>query len=182
MKQILVDLPYELISLDESGIKEEVEETGDSFEENAILKAKIIGGKVGVLTLAEDSGLEIDALGKKPGIYSARYVEGSDEDRIRKVLMELKDIPKEKRTARFRAVVAIYNTGDRKVYTFKGMSEGLIIDRQSGNNGFGYDPIFYNLDLKKTNAQASLEEKNRVSHRAKALFQAKKYLEKLDRN
>jgi XTP/dITP diphosphohydrolase len=179
MKQILAGLPYELISLDKSGLKEEIEETGNSFEENARLKAVNIGEKTGVLTLAEDSGLVIDVLGGRPGIFSARYTEGSDKDRIDKILEELEDIPKEKKTARFIAVAAIYDPKDSKLHTFKGISEGLIIDRPLGNNGFGYDPIFYNLDLKKTNAEASLEEKNRVSHRAKALFQAKKYLEKL---
>src|SRR3989338_886028 len=146
IKEILAGIPYDIKTLADIDIKEDIPETGKSFEENAILKAKYAGGKSGLLTLAEDSGLEVDALAGKPGIYSARYVEGTDEDRINKILGELKEFPKEKRTARFKAVVAVY------------------------------DPIFYNQDLNKTNAEMTLEEKNKVSHRFRAISQAKEFL------
>ncbi|MBI5452106.1 non-canonical purine NTP pyrophosphatase, partial [Candidatus Gottesmanbacteria bacterium] len=108
IKEILKGVPFELKTMDEIGFNEEIPETGETFEENAIIKAKTIGEKTKLLTLAEDSGLEVDALEGRPGIYSARYANGSDLNRIDKLLKELKRIPKEKRTARFRAVVALY--------------------------------------------------------------------------
>lgn len=177
--KILNDLPYEFISLEDIGFGEEIEENGKSFIENATLKAKQIGEQTNLLTLAEDSGLEVDQLDGRPGIYSARYKEGSDADRIEKVLDELKDVPKERRTARFRSVVAIYNPATKQVFTFIGESEGLITDKPIGENGFGYDPIFYNFDLGKTNGEVTLEEKNKVSHRGRVLAEAKIFLQKL---
>lgn len=166
-------MPFELISLDDLPINDEVSEDGKTFEENAIIKAKTIGEKTKMLTLAEDSGLEVDALEGRPGVLSARYCVGSDLDRIHKLLKELNGIPKEKRTARFKAVAALYNPLTNKVDTFTGVSEGYIAGKPIGTNGFGYDPVFFNLDLGKTNAQATLEEKNRVSHRGRALRKAK---------
>lgn len=176
IKEILSDVPYVIRILADVGITEDVPEKGNSFEENAVLKAEFIGDKTKLLTLAEDSGLEVDALGGRPGIYSARYAEGTDEDRINKLLNELKDMPYEKRTARFKAVVALYDPSTKKVHTFNGVSEGYITDKPVGKNGFGYDPIFFNLDLGKTNAEVSLEEKNQVSHRSRALQRAKNFL------
>ena len=176
IKEILAGIPYDIKTLADIDIKEDIPETGKSFEENAILKAKYAGGKSGLLTLAEDSGLEVDALAGKPGIYSARYVEGTDEDRINKILGELKEFPKEKRTARFKAVVAVYDPLGNKAQIFRGVSEGYITDIPSGDYGFGYDPIFYNQDLNKTNAEMTLEEKNKVSHRFRAISQAKEFL------
>ncbi|MBI4990891.1 non-canonical purine NTP pyrophosphatase [Candidatus Gottesmanbacteria bacterium] len=209
IKEILKGVPFELKTMDEIGFNEEIPETGETFEENAIIKAKTIGEKTKLLTLAEDSGLEVDALEGRPGIYSARYANGSDLNRIDKLLKELKRIPKEKRTARFRAVVALYiptsvipnasegsladassdklrdssaplrfarNDNSIRIVTFEGISKGYITGKIIGNNGFGYDPIFYNLDLGKTNGQASIEEKNRVSHRARALKRVKDFL------
>lgn len=180
IKKILADLPFEFKTLADISFKEEIKETGKSFRENAVLKAKIIGEKTGLLTLTEDSGLEVDVLGGKPGVLSARYSKGSDMDRIHRLLKELKEVPKDERTARFRSVVAIYDPIGKKIYTFEGVSEGRITDKPIGNNGFGYDPIFYNFDLKKTNAQVSLEEKNRVSHRGRALFKARDMLQRLN--
>lgn len=176
IKEILSGLLFEFKTLTNIGFKEEVKETGESFEENAVIKAKTVGEKTGLLTLAEDSGLEIDVLGEKPGVYSARYCQGSDLDRINKILGELRGIPEEKRTARFVSVVAIYDPSGKKTYIFEGISEGRITEKAIGKNGFGYDPIFYNFDLKKTNAQVSLEEKNRVSHRGRALSKARDML------
>lgn len=180
IKEILSGVPFEIKSLIDIGRDIEVEETGKSFAENAIIKAKTIGEKTKHFTLGEDSGLEVDALGSRPGIYSARYAPGSDENRMSKTLDELKGIPKEKRTARFKTVIAIYNPNTKSLQTFEGVSEGYITEEPIGRNGFGYDPIFFNLDLGKTNAQASFEEKNRVSHRAKALSKSKEFLEKLN--
>lgn len=176
IKEILSDIRFEIKSLNDIELDIDVEETGKTFTENAILKAKTIGEKTGLLTLSDDSGLEVDALGGRPGIMSARYCEGTDADRIVKLLKELMGIPKEKRTARFRVVVAIYNPTTKNIQTFEGVSEGYITEKPIGTNGFGYDPIFYNLNLGKTNAQASFEEKNRVSHRARALDKVKEYL------
>lgn len=176
IKDILGSIPFEIKTLIDIELDFDIEETGKTFEENAILKAKIIGEKTGILTLADDSGLEIDALNGKPGIYSARYADGTDIGRIDKILQELKGIPREKRTAQFRCVIAIYNPATKKVQTFEGISKGFITEKPHGKNGFDYDPIFFNPDLGKTNAEVSLEEKNRVSHRARALQKLKAHL------
>ncbi len=176
---LLKDLPFEFLSLNNiSGLPPgyEVEEPGMTFEGNAIVKAMTIGKKTGLLTLAEDAGLEVDALNGRPGVYTARYAPGTDEDRYRKLLEELKDIPDEKRTARFRAVVAIYNPENDKVRTCEGSYEGVIVREPVGINGFGYDPVFYSSVLKKTGAQATFEEKNSVSHRGQALRRAREIL------
>ncbi|OGG00019.1 non-canonical purine NTP pyrophosphatase, RdgB/HAM1 family [Candidatus Gottesmanbacteria bacterium RBG_13_37_7] len=176
IKKILKDIPFEMKSLIDLKIAIEVIESGKTFEENAVLKAKTVGEKIKLLTLAEDSGLEVDALGGKPGIYSARYTGGSDQDRVEKLLKELKAIPREKRTARFYACVCIYNPTEEALSIFRGISKGYITEEPYGVNGFGYDPVFYNPKLGMTNAQAALKEKNRVSHRAQALGKARKYL------
>jgi XTP/dITP diphosphohydrolase len=172
-------LPFEFLNL--SNISElpknfEVEEPAFTFEGNAIVKAMTIGKKTGLLTLAEDAGLEVDALDGRPGVYTARYAPGTDEYRYRKLLGELQNIPKEKRTARFRAVIAIYDPQNDKVRTCEGTYEGIITSEPRGGNGFGYDPVFYNVDMNKTNAEMTIEEKNGVSHRGKALQKAKEIL------
>jgi len=154
----------------------EVEEPAATLEGNAIIKAMTLGKKAGLLTLAEDSGLEVDALDGRPGVYTARYAPGTDEDRYRKLLGELRGTPEEKRTARFRAVVVIYDPNNEKIRTCEGIYEGKIALEPTGSNGFGYDPIFYNNELGKTNAQMTTEEKNKVSHRGKALRKAKDIL------
>ncbi len=173
---IIGDIPYRYLSLNDVNYQKRIRETGTSYLENAVIKAKKIGSDLGLLTLSEDSGLEIDALAGKPGIYSARYCSGTDLDRINKILEQLKNTPKKKRTARFVSWVAVYDPLGKKIYTFKGVSYGLITERPIGDNGFGFDPIFFNQDLQKTNAQATLSEKNRVSHRAKALVKSRKIL------
>ena len=172
----LAGLPLEFLNLNnvsELPSNFEVEEPATTFEGNAIIKAMTLGKKTGLLTLAEDAGLEVDALDGRPGVYTARYAPGSDEDRYRKLLGELHNIPEGKRTARFRAVIAIYDPNSDKVRTCEGIYEGKIALEPMGNNGFGYDPIFYNKELGKTNAQMTMEEKNKVSHRGKALRKAK---------
>src|SRR3989338_1941730 len=155
-----------------------VEEPAATFEGNAIIKAMTLGKMTGLLTLAEDAGLEVDALGGRPGVYTARYAPGTDEDRYRKLLGELRGVPDEKRTARVRAVVAIYNPENDMVRTCKGIYDGKIALEPKGTNGFGYDPVFYNSELDRTNAQLTVEEKNKVSHRGKALREAKEILKR----
>lgn len=177
IKEILKDIQMNLISLDEIEFNDDIAETGKTFEENAIIKAKTIGEKTGILTMAEDSGLVVDALGGRPGIHSARYTVGSDTERINKLLRELKGIPKGKRTARYKAVVVIYDPKTKKINTFSGECEGYITEKPIGINGFGYDPVFYCSELDKTNGEALSSEKNRVSHRYKALSQTRKILE-----
>jgi len=169
-KHMLKDLPFELVSPAEVGINTEVEEIGGSLEENAILKATTLARESQLLTLADDSGLEVDALGGEPGGLSARYAgEGaSDEDRVNYLLSRLKDVPEGKRSARFRCVIAIA-TPDGEVELCPGECEGVITLEPRGEEGFGYDPIFYLPELGKTMAELSLEEKNGVSHRGRAV-------------
>jgi XTP/dITP diphosphohydrolase len=181
IKEILADLvglDLEVIGLDEAGVPKEfaAEESAMTMEGNAILKAITYGMRTGLLTLADDAGLEVDALDGQPGIFSARYVPGTDEDRYRKVLEELKDVPDGKRTARLRTVVAIFDPMTTKVRTCEGVYHGIITREPQGAQGFGYDPIFWNGQKQKTNAQMTPEEKNAVSHRGQALAKAKKIL------
>ena len=140
----------------------DVEETGVTFEENAILKAETVANLLGKIVIADDSGLEIDALDGAPGVYSARYagVEKSDEDNIDKVLKELLEtVPEEERTARFRCVLAVAGPGI-ETETFSGSCEGVINPERQGTNGFGYDPIFYVPEKERTMAELSPEEKS----------------------
>lgn len=177
--EILKDFPFELISLrDISSLSPEyeVEEPAKTFEGNAIIKAMTLGKKTGLLTLAEDAGLEVDALDGRPGVYTARYAPGTDKDRYLKLLQELNGVPEEKRTARFRAVVAIYDPENDKVRTAEGVYEGVVAVAPMGENGFGYDPIFYNKTLGKTNGEMTREEKNEVSHRGQALRKVREIL------
>jgi XTP/dITP diphosphohydrolase len=176
-KSMLRDLPFELVSLAELGIKTEVDEIGGSLEENARLKAIAFARESQLLTLADDSGLEVDALGGEPGRLSARYAgEGaSDRDRVNYLLSRLKDVPEAKRSAHFRCVIAIAQP-DGKVELCQGECEGVITLEPRGNFGFGYDPIFYLPGLGKTMAELTLEEKNRVSHRGRAAREASKLL------
>jgi XTP/dITP diphosphohydrolase len=176
-KSMLKGLPFELVSLAELGIKTEVDEVGESLEENARLKATALARESRLLVLADDSGLEVDALGGEPGRLSARYAgEGaSDKDRVKYLLSRLKDVPEEKRSARFRCVIAIAQP-DGKVELCSGECPGFITLEPRGEEGFGYDPIFYLPGLGKTMAELSLEVKNRVSHRGRAAREAIKLL------
>jgi XTP/dITP diphosphohydrolase len=175
----LEGLPLALIDLDDmSALPKDftVEEPAMTFEGNAIIKAMTLGKKTGLLVLAEDSGLEVDVLDGRPGIRSARYAEGSDEDRCRKLVDEVKGIPEDKLQAQFRCVIAIYDPATDKVRTCEGVYRGRISRQPRGEGGFGYDPIFYNERLRKTNAEMSIEEKNSVSHRGIAIRRAREIL------
>ena len=177
---LLEGMPFEFLNLnDVPDIPKgyEVEEPAETFEGNAIIKAMTLGKKSGLLTLADDAGLEVDAMGGRPGVYSARYAPGTDEDRYVKLLSELKNIPENERTARFKAVIAIYDPENDKVRTCDGTYEGIIAREPKGTSGFGYDPVFYCVKLGKTTAEMTLEEKNSVSHRGEALRKARVILE-----
>jgi XTP/dITP diphosphohydrolase len=178
-KSLLKDIPFELVTLLEQGIITEVSEVGESLEENARIKATILARESRLLTLADDSGLEVDALGGEPGRLSARYAgEGaSDKDRVDYLLARLKGVPPEERTARFRCVIAI-STPEGEVDFCHGECQGLIALEPKGENGFGYDPVFYIPQLDRTMAELSLEVKNRLSHRGKAARQASRLLKK----
>jgi XTP/dITP diphosphohydrolase len=177
LKLLLRELPLELVLPDELGITAEVEETGRSLEENAKIKATALAKRSGLLSLADDSGLEVDALGGEPGPLSARYAgEGaSDKERVDYLLAKLKGVPREKRTARFRCVIAIA-TPEGKVELCSGKCPGLITFGPRGEKGFGYDPVFYFPGLDKTMAELPLDIKNRVSHRGEAAREAVEYL------
>ena len=179
-KKLLSDLPLEITYLDELGITEEVEETGSTFEENARIKATEYARMTGLLTWADDSGLEVDALGGRPGVHSARYggPGASDEEKYRRLLAEMEGVPEGSRTARFRSVVAIATPSGR-VWTTAGKCEGVIARHPRGKFGFGYDPIFYLPWLGKTMAELPPEKKNEISHRGEASRKAKKLLRDL---
>jgi XTP/dITP diphosphohydrolase len=176
-RSLLPDLDHKLVTLSENGIQVEVEEVGDSLEENARLKATIIAAKSRLLTLADDSGLEVDALGGEPGRLSARYAgeNASDAERIAYLLKRMNGVPQEKRTARFRCVIALATPGG-KVKLCSGECPGLITFEPRGEHGFGYDPIFYLPELGKTMAELSLEQKNKISHRGRAAREAARVL------
>jgi len=179
-KSLLQNLPFELVTLADEGINTIVDEEGESLEENARLKATLLAAESQLLALADDSGLEVDALGGEPGRLSARYAgEGaSDRERVDYLLERLKSIPWEKRSGRFRCVIAIA-TPDGKVELTSGECSGLITFEPGGKHGFGYDPIFYLPELGKTMAELPLEIKNMVSHRGQAVRGVYKVLERL---
>ncbi len=173
LKEILrifsVEIPdLRLFTLDDFPGAEEVDEVGETFEENALLKARAGFLHSGIPTLADDSGLAVDALGGKPGIHSARYSGGGDAANIEKVLRELDGVEIAKRTARFVTVVAFID-GDDPVITERGELEGVIVDAPRGEGGFGYDPIFAPINLASTLAEISATEKDEISHRGRAL-------------
>jgi XTP/dITP diphosphohydrolase len=167
---LLADLPVEWLTLDQAGITLEVEETGDSFLANARLKAAAYARAGGLLTLADDSGLEVDALGGAPGVNSARYAGpgASDRERYELLLRQLKSVPQAQRSARFVCVVAIA-TPHGAIHATRGEVRGRIVDQPRGGHGFGYDPIFWLDEVGCTMAELPPDEKNRISHRARAL-------------
>ena len=174
---LLQGVPFTITTPQEEGIALEVEETGATFEENAALKARAFAAASGLLTLADDSGLEVDALGGEPGVLSARYAgpQASDEDRVRYLLGKLQGIRWNKRHAHFRSVIAVAEpTGNLKL--FEGACEGVITLEPRGTGGFGYDPVFYIPSLKKSMGELSPEEKNGISHRGRAARKAVEYL------
>lgn len=176
---LLADLPLTVTSLQLEGVTQDVEETGTTFAENAILKATAYAQLTGLMTWADDSGLEVDPLAGRPGVYSARYGGAglTDQQRYQQVLAELAPLPKPW-TARFRCVVAIVShTG--KLMTAEDRVEGEITDEPRGVHGFGYDPIFFLPDHQCTMAELAPAQKNLISHRAKAAAQARRILVKL---
>ena len=217
---LLRDIPFQLVSLRDLGITHEVDEAGETFEQNAWLKASEYAAISGMLTLADDSGLEVDALSGEPGVRSARYGDDSctsDKERVDLLLKNLENVPWVRRSARFTCVIAIvlpaaaksplaplYETGDATspfrigeleedfcastagpsqpptlVAQAEGSVAGMIQYKPQGDNGFGYDPVFYVPSYIKTIAQLSLDDKNKISHRAEAAGKAVKILEKL---
>jgi len=174
MKQLLDDLPITVMTRDDFLDFPDVEETGTTLEENAILKAKAIAEFCDLPALADDSGLEVDALDGAPGVFSSRYA-GENvtyKDNNEKLIRELQDVPPEKRTARFCCVIAIAWNKDT-IETVEGTANGIITDDIAGGEGFGYDPCFYYPPKQKRFSEMTLEEKNLVSHRGLALQAAR---------
>ncbi|MGN0980497.1 MAG: XTP/dITP diphosphatase [Candidatus Avoscillospira sp.] len=169
MQTILGRLGLEVILESQAGVDVEVEETGTTFEENALLKATAVMKASGMAAIADDSGLMVDALDGAPGVYSARYG-GLDSDAARTQLLleHMKDVPDGRRTARFVSAIACA-LPDGRIVTARGTCEGVITRQPAGENGFGYDPVFYVPSLGKTFAQTAAEEKNAISHRGNAL-------------
>ncbi len=177
IRMILGDLDYEILSMKEAGISADIVEDGKTFEENAEIKARAISKLTGCLVLADDSGLEVDYMDKQPGIMSARWM-GEDTSyavKNAKIMENLKGVPDEQRTARFVCAIAAAFP-DGRVITRRGTIEGMIGYEERGENGFGYDPIFFLPEYGKTTAELSPEEKNKISHRGKALELIKKEL------
>lgn len=176
--ELLAGIPFALISPKEAGIKSRALEDGLTYEENAIIKARFLANQSKMLTLADDSGLEVDALGGEPGIKSARFGGDGISDAERNVLLleRLKDVPLEQRTARFKCVIAIASPLGR-IETCQGVCEGVIAFEPAGSENFGYDPIFYFPSLGKTMAELPVDIKNQISHRGKATAKAKNLLD-----
>jgi len=179
IRMILEDLGMEIFSMKEAGIQADVEENGTTFEENAVIKAKAIGELTGAVVLADDSGLEVDYLNKEPGVYSARYMGEDTSYRIKNqsLIDRLEGVPDEKRTARFVCAIAAA-LPDGRVLTTRGTIEGIIGYEERGNGGFGYDPIFFLPEYGCSTAELSMEKKNELSHRGKALRAMKEELKK----
>lgn len=170
LRKMLESYDVQVNGLDQYPECPEIEEDGDTFSANAKKKAETISDLLGLPALADDSGLEVDALGGKPGVYSARYAGpgATDQDNIHKLLEALADIPSSERKARFRCVLALAVPG-KPTWTCEGTCEGQIISNPQGSGGFGYDPIFYLPSKGKTMAELTKEEKNAISHRGKAV-------------
>ncbi len=180
VREILSGLPVALLSLAELESAPEVVEDGVTFRENALKKARELSRWIDGMVLADDSGLEVDALGGRPGVRSARFAGdgATDEENNRKLLSELEGVPPERRTARFRCVLALGHPDGRE-WVVEGACEGRIAQSPRGDHGFGYDPVFVVPDLAKTFAELGLETKNRISHRAMALTRLREILEEL---
>jgi XTP/dITP diphosphohydrolase len=176
LQKLLAGSGYEIVSPSDIDLVDfDVDETGTTFEENALLKAKAFAIKTGLPTLADDSGLAVDALDGRPGVYSKRYGE-DDLSRNQKLLDELKNTPEDNRSAHFVCVIAFYNPETKQTLTAEGRVDGFITKAITGTEGFGYDPVFFSRELGKTFAESSRDEKNTVSHRARALEKMKKLL------
>ena len=170
IKEILNDFPFEVIGMEDVGISNDIDESGSTFEENALIKAKEIAKISGEISMADDSGLEVEYLNGAPGIYSSRFAgeKASDEDRVAKLLIMLDGVPLEKRKAKFVCAIAVVFP-DGKEIVVTGELKGKIGEKPVGENGFGYDPVFYVEEFDKTTAQMKPEEKHKISHRGIAL-------------
>ena len=179
IKNLLENLPVTILTFEDFLEMPEIDETGETLEDNAILRAVGIADFTGYAALADDSGLEVDSLGGRPGVRSSRYAGPgcTYDDNNRKLLQELNGVPEEKRTAHFRTVIAIAWDKD-KVETVEGRADGIITLSNRGQSGFGYDPVFYYPPAGKTFAEMTLDEKNKVSHRGRALLKAKELISK----
>ena len=168
---MLQDLAIEWLSLDDVGVTQDVEETGSTFRENGVLKAKTYAAETGLLTLADDSGLEVDALGGAPGVYTARYGGAglTAVQRYQKLLADIKNIPDPQRTARFRCVIVLAGPDGTILGESEGVCEGRIAQAPVGDNGFGYDPVFYLPQFNQTMAQIPASQKHQISHRGLAV-------------
>lgn len=171
IKDKLKEYNFKIFGLNKFPDLVELEEDGSSFEENALKKARTRARETGFLTLADDSGLEVDFLGGEPGIYSARYagLKATDEANNQKLRTVLANVPRSERTARFRCVMAFVDPENGEEIVTEGRCEGAIVLEPRGKNGFGYDPLFYVPEYDKTMAELPLEIKNNISHRARAL-------------
>lgn len=180
IRMIMSDLGLEILSMKEAGLKADIEENGTTFEENAAIKAKGIAALCNDIVLADDSGLEIDALNKEPGVYSARYLGEDTSYHIKNsnLIERLNGVPDEERTARFVCAIAAVLPDGRLLET-KASMEGRIGYEERGENGFGYDPIFMLPEYGKSTAELSPEEKNKLSHRGKALRLMKEKLKEV---
>ncbi len=176
-REALTELPFELASATELGVTRFPPETGAGYEENALVKAAHVALETGLVSLADDSGLEVDALGGEPGVHTARFGGPglNDGERMAYLLQRLRQVPGGPRTARFVSVIVLATPGGA-VHSFRGESEGLILEGPRGAGGFGYDPIFYSPELGKSFAEASLEEKRSVSHRGRALAELARWV------
>lgn len=179
IREILGELPVEILSMKEAGIEADIVENGNTFEENALIKAKEVCKLAGEMVLADDSGLEIDYLNGEPGIYSARYMGEDTSYRIKNqnLIDRLEGVPDEKRTARFVCAIAAAFP-DGRSFVVRGTIEGIIGYEERGVNGFGYDPIFYLPERGVSTAEIPPEEKNSISHRGNALRKMKELLER----
>lgn len=168
-----------VLSLDDVGIKDEIEENGETFEENSMIKASV-PAKLGYISIADDSGLCVDALGGEPGVYSARYSGGDDSDNVAFLLSKLENIPYPERTARFVCCVTCVFPEQKVSFSVRGECEGYIVTERRGENGFGYDPVFYYPPFCKTFAEVGADKKEAVSHRGRAMrLFAERFAEKV---
>ena len=181
IRELLQHVPVRLLSLADFPDIEAIDETGSTFAENAALKAKGYGAQARVFTLADDSGLAIDALGGAPGVYSARYLgeHATYPDRIDALLAGLKHVPSKERTARFVCALAIASAEGKIIYAIEATCEGFISERPRGSGGFGYDPAFIPEGFGQTFGELPAEVKNRISHRGRALAAAREFLHSL---
>lgn len=178
---IMADAGMEVVSMKDAGIQVDIEENGSTYEENALIKARAVASQTKDIVMADDSGLEIDHLGKEPGVYSSRYLGENTSYRVKNadLIRRLEGVPDEQRTARFVCAIAAVLPDGREL-TVRAAIEGRIGSEERGTNGFGYDPIFYVPEFRKTTAELTEEEKNLVSHRGKALRLMKEELKKYE--